>query len=149
MQKVKAETMSIVANIEQSIDNLEKTTTDQIELLKSTYAAKIAELEAQRKVALGGAEADALKLKETAKSSIYKMKLDVFQNDGNAFLRYSLAEQLNPKLSLRLFHAGPGTFWTNMGDKNMNLMLAPNSGGNDSKAAVKPAPEGDKGKAKN
>jgi hypothetical protein len=51
------------------------------------------------------------------------MKMDIFQNDGNAYLRYTLADQLNPKLVLRLFHSGQGTFWTNMGDKNMQLML--------------------------
>ena len=40
------------------------------------------------------------KLKETASSSLYQLKMDVFQNDGDAFLRYSLAEQLNPKMVL-------------------------------------------------
>jgi hypothetical protein len=49
--------------------------------------------------------------------------MDVFQNDGNAYLRYTLADQLNPKLVLRLFHSGPGTLWTNMGDKNTQLLL--------------------------
>ena len=34
-----------------------------------------------------------------------------------------LAEQLNPKLMLRLFHSGPGTFWTNMGEKGANLLI--------------------------
>ena len=28
-----------------------------------------------------------------------------------------------PGVVLRLFHSGPGTFWTNLGDKNMTLML--------------------------
>jgi hypothetical protein len=51
------------------------------------------------------------------------MKLEVFQNDGNAYLRYTMADQLNKDVILRLFHSGPGTFWTNMGDKNMTLML--------------------------
>ena len=51
------------------------------------------------------------------------MKLQVFQNDGGAFLRYSLAEKLNPKLMLRLFHSGAGTLWTNMDGKGMNLLL--------------------------
>jgi len=161
IQKVKSETISIVANIEQSVDNLEKTTAAEIEKLKSTYAAQIAELDAQRKLALGEADASVVKMKETAKSSIYKMKLDTFQNDGNAFLRYSLAEQLNPKLAMRLFHAGPGTFWTNIGDKNLNLMIAPQGIGNGvdnrsnkeedkgSKEAIKPPQEENKEKDKN
>jgi hypothetical protein len=63
------------------------------------------------------------KLKETATSGIHKMRLDVFQNDGAAYLRYTLADQLNKDVILRLFHSGPGTFWTNLGDKNMTFML--------------------------
>jgi hypothetical protein len=51
------------------------------------------------------------------------MKLDVFQNDGQAFLRYSLAEQINPRLALRLYHSGPGTFWTNLDGRGTNLLL--------------------------
>ena len=63
------------------------------------------------------------KLKETARSGLYQMKMDVFQQDANAFLRYSLAEQLNPNIVLRLFHSGAGTFWTNMDGKGMSLLL--------------------------
>ena len=62
-------------------------------------------------------------MKETAKSGLYQLKMEVFQNDANAFLRYTLAEQLNPKIGIRLFHSGPGTFWTNMGDRNVNFMM--------------------------
>jgi hypothetical protein len=80
-------------------------------------------LDAERKQVLGQAEAEVTKLTETAKSSLYQMKMDVFQNDGNAFLRYTMAQKLNDDLVLRLFHSGNGTFWTNMGDKNMNLLL--------------------------
>ena len=79
--------------------------------------------DAERAKVMGQAETEVTKLKETAKSGLYQLKMDVFQNDSNAFLRYTLADQLNPDLVLRLFHSGTGTFWTNMGDKNMNLML--------------------------
>ena len=60
--------------------------------------------------------------KDLAKSSIYK-KMDVLQHDGNAYLRSVMAEKLNDKMTLRLYQSGPGTFWTNMGNKNMTLML--------------------------
>ena len=46
-----------------------------------------------------------------------------FNNDANAYLRYTLAESLNPKMSIRLMHSGPGTFWTNMDGKSFNLLL--------------------------
>lgn len=55
------------------------------------------------------------------------MKVDVFQNDVGAYLRYSMAQQLSPNLSLRIFQSGPGTFWTNMGEKGPSLMINPGS----------------------
>jgi hypothetical protein len=121
--KVQAETAALVAGIDREAENLTSLTEAEVEKLKATYGAQTARLDAERKKTTGEAEAEVTKLKETAKSSLYKMKMDVFQNDGNAFLRYTLADQLNPKLVLRLFHSGPGTFWTNMGDKNTQLLL--------------------------
>lgn len=121
--KVQAETAALVAGIDRETENLTSLTEAEIDKLKATYGAKKAQLDAERKKTLGEAEAEVTKLKETAKSSLYKMKMDVFQGDGNAYLRYTLADQLNPKMVLRLFHSGQGTFWTNMGDKNMQLLL--------------------------
>jgi hypothetical protein len=123
--KVKAETGRLVAVIERETENLRALTEAQIERLKAAYGAKIAKLDAQRRTELGKAEAKAKQVRETAKSELYKMKLDVFGRNGEAYLRYSLAQQLNPKLVLRLFHSGPGTLWTNLGDKKLSLMLAP------------------------
>jgi hypothetical protein len=85
--------------------------------------AQIAELDSKRTQLLGEAKSQVTKLKETASGSIYQLKMDVFQNNTEAFLHYSLAEQLNPKLVLRLFHSGVGTFWTNMEGKGLNLLL--------------------------
>jgi hypothetical protein len=121
--KVQAETAALVAGIQRDADNVASQTEAEVEKLKATYAAQTAQLDAERTKTLGEAEAEVTRLKETARSSLYKMKMDVFQNDGNAYLRYTLADQLNPKLVLRLFHSGPGTLWTNMGDKNVQLML--------------------------
>jgi hypothetical protein len=135
--KVAAETKLLVANIDQEVKNITVRTEAEIEKMKAEYGSKIAALDAERAKVLGQAEAEVTKLKETAKSSLYQLKMDVFQNDGNAFLRYTLADQLNPSLVLRLFHSGTGTFWTNMGDKSMNLLL-PAPAGADSKDRNKP-----------
>lgn len=121
--KVEAETRRMVALVERDAENVKVLNEAEIEKVKAEYGARIAELEAQRKKELGLADAEATKLRETAKSSLYKMKMDVFRQDGDAYLRYTLAQELNPQLRLRLYHAGPGTLWTNMGDKNMNFML--------------------------
>ncbi len=121
--KFKAETDAKVVLIKRDIDNLKSGTQFKMEKMTAEYSAKIAEKESQKKLVLGEADAEVTRLKKTAESGIFKMKMDVFQNDANAYLRYTMADQLNKDLKLRMFHSGPGTFWTNLGDKNMNLMM--------------------------
>jgi hypothetical protein len=121
--EVEAETSRLVASIDRDVENIRNLTDAEIEKLKAEYAAQIAALSAEQRRVLGEADAQVTKLKETAQSSLYQMKMDVFQNDGNAFLRYTLAEKLNPDLRLRLFHSGPGTLWTNLEGKNMQLLM--------------------------
>jgi hypothetical protein len=128
VEKVQALTKQMVANIDQEVKNIKIRTEAEIEKMKAEYGSKIATLEAEKSQLLGQTEAEVTKLQETAKSNLYKLKMDVFQSDSNAFLRYTLAQELKPDLVLRLFHSGTGTFWTNMGDKNMNLMLPVGSG---------------------
>ena len=91
--------------------------------LRAEYEAKIAQLDAQTTQVLGEAEAESKRLKETAQSTLYQLKLQVFQHDTDAFLRYSLAEKLRPELAFRIFHSGPGTFWTNLENKELSLLL--------------------------
>jgi hypothetical protein len=122
-QTVKAETKRLVAGIDQERENVTSEVEAQVMELQSSYAAKMAKLDAERTRVTGNAKNAAVKLKETATSGIHKMKLEVFQNDGAAYLRYTMADQLNKDVILRLFHSGPGTFWTNLGDKNMTFML--------------------------
>ena len=62
-------------------------------------------------------------MKESATAGLYKMKVDLFGRDSDTFLRYTMAKELNPRMQLRLFQSGPGTLWTNMGNKNFNLMM--------------------------
>jgi regulator of protease activity HflC (stomatin/prohibitin superfamily) len=121
--EVEADTKRLVASIDRDVENVKILTDAEIEKLKAEYAAQIAALEAQQKQVVGEAEATVTKLKETAQSSIYQMKMEVFQNDGNAYLRYTLAEKLNPQMRLRLFHSGPGTLWTNLDGKNLQMLL--------------------------
>jgi hypothetical protein len=123
VNKVQAETTALVALIDRDVENTTIRTDAEIERLKNQYQAQIAELFAERTRVIGDAETQVTKMRETARSNLYKLKLEVFQNDANAYLKYTMAEKLNPKLGLRLFHSGPGTFWTNMGEKGVNLML--------------------------
>jgi hypothetical protein len=122
---VEQETQKLVATIDQDVKNLTVRTEAEIEKLKEDYGNRIATLEAQRIQLLGEAEASARKLKETAKANLYPLKMEVFQKDSDAFLRYTMAETLNPDLVLRLYHSGNGTFWTNMDGKGLNLLFQP------------------------
>jgi regulator of protease activity HflC (stomatin/prohibitin superfamily) len=122
-RKVTAETERMVATVEAEIKSIENLTLAQIDETKADYKAQIAEKEAEAERVLGAAKADSSKLVETAKSSLYKMKMDVFKGDGEAYLRYTMAQELNPNIRVRLFQSGPGTLWTNMGDKSMNLFM--------------------------
>jgi len=121
--EVQAETTRMVAVVGRETENVKQLTEAEIEKIKAEYGAKIAELDASRNKLLGEADAEATKLKETAKSGLYKLKMDVFKSDGDAYLRYTMSQQINPKMQLRLFQSGPGTLWTNMGNKNMSFIL--------------------------
>ena len=121
--KVQAETERLVAGIDQETKNITVQVEADIEALKAKYGAQITALDAERTRLLGEAEAQVKTMTETAKANIYKMKMDLFQNDSQAYLRYAMAEKLNDRIVLRLYHSGPGTLWTNLGDKNMTLML--------------------------
>lgn len=126
VKKVEAETKRMVAVVDNQVENLKKTTEAELDRMREANKAEIAILMVEREKILGEAEAEAKKLKETAKASLFQLKMEAFRNDSTAYLRYSLAEKLNPQLKLKLYHAGPGTFWTNMeGSKGMNLMLSP------------------------
>ena len=128
--------MGRVASIDRRVENLAAKTQAEIEKLGADFEAQIAVLDAERIQVAGEADAEVKSLKETAKSSLYKLKMDVFKNDNDAFMRYTLAQQLNPNMILRLFHSGPGTFWTNMDGKGPQLLISPPGG----QPAPKPVP---------
>lgn len=121
--EVEAETTRLVAKIDRQIENLTTKTQAEVEKMKAETESQIAMLDAEQTKLTGGAKAEVDRLTETARASLGPLKLEAFQNDSDAYLRYSLSEQLNPQLVLRLFHAGAGTFWTNMGEKGMNFLM--------------------------
>ncbi len=143
VKKVEAETKRLVAVIDNQVENLKSTTDAELERMRAVNQAQIAILTAQKDKVVGEATAEAKELQETAKSSLFAMKMSAFKNDSDAYLRYSMAEKLSPTLRLRLFHSGPGTFWTNMdGAKGFNLMLSPNEAA-PAKAEKVPPPKGE------
>lgn len=148
VKKVEAETKRMVAVLDSQVENLRATTEGELERMRAVTQAEVAILEGQRDRLTGEALAEGEKLKETAKSGLAKLKMDVFNGDGQSFLRYSLSQELNPELRLRLFQSGPGTFWTNMGgSEGMNLLLQPNAAGQTGPAPARPAAPAAAGRA--
>lgn len=121
--KVEATTGKLVAAIQRDVDNITIITDGELDKLKDEYSARMSILDAERKELLGKADAEARKLVSTAQSTLYKMQMEVFRGDSESFLRYTMSQNLNRAMRLRLFQAGPGTFWTNLGDKTMNLFV--------------------------
>ena len=129
-QEVLAETDRLVAVIEREVQNVRELTAAQLEKLRAEYGERIAKLDGERLRVTGEAKAKAKEMEETARAGLYKMKLEVFGKDPESYLRFTMAKELHPGLRLRLFQSGPGTFWTNMGDKNLNFLLPMGSNGN-------------------
>ena len=123
--QTKAESAAMVTQIERQTTNLKEITKAEIDKTRAEYNAKIAALDADKTRELGVAEAQVKEMKETATSSIHKMRMEVFENNGDAYMHYVMADMINPNLHIRLYQSGPGTFWTNMDGKGFNLMVAP------------------------
>jgi regulator of protease activity HflC (stomatin/prohibitin superfamily) len=123
--QTKAETAAMVTEVERQTTNLKELTKAEIDKTRTEYKAKIDALDALKNRELGVADATVKELKETATNSIHKMRMDVFENNGDAYLRYAMADMINPNLRIRLYQSGPGTFWTNMDGKGFNLMVTP------------------------
>lgn len=94
--------------------------------MRAKNEAEVAILDGEMSRLTGEAEAEAQKLKETAR------KRHRGHEDGHLPWRGTVVSPLlavrgaNPDLRLRLFQSGPGTFWTNMtGSEGMNLLLQP------------------------
>lgn len=123
IKEVEADTKRLVAAIDTEVENQASRNEAEIEKITAEYKAKIAAIDADRTRVLGTAKNEVTRLKETARSNLFKLQMDAFQNDGEAFLKYSLAQQLKPDLRVRLFHSGPGTLWTNLDGKGLNFLL--------------------------
>ncbi|MDR0361241.1 MAG: hypothetical protein LBJ46_00915 [Planctomycetota bacterium] len=69
---------------------------------------------AQKVVAIGEAEADALRLIEMERAMGFGMKVAAFGAESENFALYEFANSLNPEMRINLLHAGEGTLWTDL-----------------------------------
>lgn len=109
VQRLRAEANRQVAEIEA-----------QTRRLVAEKQQAIALLDAQRTKLLGEAHAAVARLLGEARAGLFKMKVDAFKGDADAYSRYTFAQSLPEDLQIRLVQTGPGTFWTDM-DRSTGL----------------------------
>jgi hypothetical protein len=112
-KRTEAETEKKVAEVtaegEKKAKEIEATT----EKLIAEIDAKRADIEAQSTRLLGEAKAQAVKLSNEAKAE--KLQLMVKAMGGpESYERYVFADGLPADLRIGIFHAGPGTLWTDL-----------------------------------
>ena len=110
--KMKAQ---IQAEMEREVATISADTLRQM----ASIDRETAEVRAGRTVALGRADAEALKMVEEEKAKGFGMKITAFGQDGGDYALYEFATQLNPNMTINLIHAGEGTLWTDL--KNASL----------------------------
>src|SRR6266852_4017501 len=77
VKDVEYETQKMVTALDTEAKNIASLNEAEIERLNQEFQARIAALDAQKSLEVGKAKTDVTKLKETAKSGLYKMKMDV------------------------------------------------------------------------
>ncbi len=78
----------------------------------ATIEQQIAAIEAQKVELMGKAQANVEKLKQQAEADGKKLLVDAL-GSGEAYNLYTFASGFQPE-SIKLFFAGPGTFWTDL-----------------------------------
>lgn len=81
--------------------------------LTAAIARKTAEIDAQATLLLGEANADVVRLKKEAEAQKFDLSVRAFGN-SDAYNQWTFASKLPENMSLNLFYAGEGTFWTDM-----------------------------------
>jgi regulator of protease activity HflC (stomatin/prohibitin superfamily) len=111
-EKVAAETKVKVANILAEGRKRAAEIDAKRELDVATIELQVAELDAQREQILGKAAADVSRLKNEAEARGAELLVEAF-GSPQSFNLYTFARYFQPT-DMRLFFAGPGTFWTDL-----------------------------------
>lgn len=105
-EKLKAE---IRAEQERKVAQIAAETTKRVSEIESKTAGVRADV--TRKI--GQAKADTVKLVDGERARGFQMKVQAF-GDAHAYSLWEFARNLDPKLRVRVIHAGEGTLWTDL-----------------------------------
>lgn len=115
-EKIRSDTTKQVAEVMASGHKQVAETHAETEKLVAAITKQTAALEAEASLVLGEAQASGEKLVEEAKSQKFKLAVEAF-GGPNAYNNWIFASGLPEDVKLRLFYAGEGTLWTDLGQK--------------------------------
>ena len=112
-QQVAQETLKLKAEIQaderKQVAEIGGETLKQVALIAKETAA----IRAEKTMTLGKATASRISLVEGEKALGFQKKINAFGN-AEAYNLWTLANGLDPNLTLNIFHSGPGTLWTDL-----------------------------------
>lgn len=123
-EKVRAETLKLVANVEAEGEKEAQEIQAETEQLVAAVDKQIAVLEAQKTVKLGQAKAQAEQLQQEATAQKFQLAVEAF-GTGDAYNKWQFAEGLPEQIDLQLFYAGEGTLWTDLKNVQPTIPLRP------------------------
>jgi len=119
-QKVLLETAKITEETKKLVANINATGAQTAEQMQADTARKVAtidrqaaEIDAQRVVTLGEADAKAKKLQEQAKADLFGLAVKAF-GEPAAYTQWEFAQGLPEGIDLKMIYAGTGTLWTDL-----------------------------------
>jgi regulator of protease activity HflC (stomatin/prohibitin superfamily) len=118
--KINEETKKLVANIKAKGQQIAEQTAAETEKKVAIIDRQAAELDAQRVVFAGEAQANAQQMQQEARAELFALAVKAF-GDPDAFTKWQFAEGLPSDIGLNMIYAGPGTLWTDL--KNLTPVV--------------------------
>lgn len=118
--KINEETKKLVANIKAKGQQTSEQTAAETEKKVAVIDRQAADIDAQRVVLAGEAQANSQQLQQEARAELFALAVKAFGNP-EAFTKWEFAQGLPADIGLNMIYAGPGTLWTDL--KNITPVL--------------------------
>jgi len=111
--KITEGTKKLVANVNAEGQKTADTTAAETEKMIAAVDRKVADIEAQKVVAIGEAENASKRLQQEAKAQLFELAVKAF-GDPSAYTQWQFATGLPDDIDLKMIYSGPGTLWTDL-----------------------------------
>jgi len=122
--RITEETKKLVAGIKARGQQEAEQLAAETERKVAVVDKQAAEVDAQRTVTLGEAEANAQKMQQEARAELFSLAVKAF-GDPAVYSKWQFAEGLPEDIKLNLIYAGEGTLWTDLKNLAPSLPVSP------------------------